>query len=83
MNTENLINRLLESSAAAVQTRCYNVRAVVEKNRIRVRVEGAGHKARYVQCSREWRESLERGAEFTIRAKMRADGECYVMQDFV
>jgi hypothetical protein len=56
------------------------VRAVVEKGQTRVRVEGANPRARYVQCPRQWRESLVRGAEFAIAAKLRADGECYVMQ---
>lgn len=49
-------------------------RLVSDKGRARLRADDG----RFVQCSRDWRETLSPGAALSIRAHVRADGKCWV-----
>lgn len=56
----------------------FTVRAVREKNKIRLRTEGL-KLALYVTCPRDWRELCAKGAMLTIRGHVRTTGDCVVM----
>lgn len=49
-------------------------RIVMNKGRIRLLASDG----KFVQCPREWRETIRCGAAIEIEAKLRSDGECYV-----
>ena len=49
----------------------------VRQERGRLRLQNVADQ-RYVQCPREWRESLPVGKPIELLAKLRADGECWV-----
>ena len=51
-------------------------RIVFNKGRVRLLATDG----RFVQCSREWRETIRCGQTIEIEAKLRADGSCYVHQ---
>jgi len=54
------------------------VRAVVERGKIRLRTDNA--QQLYIQSPVDWRKLAERGALITIRATLRSDKKCLVMQ---
>lgn len=54
------------------------VRCVAEQGKLRLRTETSP--AMYVQAPTAWRYLCERGTAFSINARLRADGECYVLQ---
>lgn len=51
------------------------VRVKQQQGRLRLQCVADG---KFVQCPREWRETLPVGVPIILNAKMRADGECYV-----
>ena len=54
------------------------VRCIHEKNR--PRLQTTERPFLYVQSPTDWRALCVRGTVFTVAARMRADGECWVMQ---
>ena len=54
------------------------VRCVSENGKLRLRTET--NPAMYVQAPTAWRTLCVRGTAFSITARLRSDGECYVLQ---